>query len=40
MPETAKSYGLRVDDSIDERYDVEKETDAAIQYLKKAYDKF
>ena len=40
MPETAKTYGLRVDSYIDERYDVEKETDAAIQYLKKAYDKF
>ena len=40
MPETAKTYGLRVDDYIDERYDVEKETDAAIQYLQKAYNKF
>jgi hypothetical protein len=40
MPATAKSYGLRVDDNIDERYNVEKETDAAIAYLKKAYDKF
>ena len=40
MPATAKSCGLRVDEYIDERYDAEKSTDAAIQYLKKAYDKF
>ena len=40
MPATAKSYGLRVDEYVDERYDAEKSTDAAIQYLKKAYDKF
>ncbi len=40
MPATAKGYGLRVDDMIDERYNVEKSTDAAIQYLKKAYEKF
>ena len=40
MPATAKSYGLRVDENIDERYDAEKETDAAVQYLKKAYEKF
>lgn len=40
MPATAKGYGLRVDENIDERYDVEKATDAAIQYLKKAYEKF
>lgn len=40
MPATAKGYGLRVDEYIDERYDTEKATDAAIQYLQKAYDKF
>lgn len=40
MPATAKGYGLRVDDVIDERYHFEKSTDAAIQYLKKAYEKF
>lgn len=40
MPATAKSYGLRVDNEIDERYNVEKSTDAAIQYLKVAYEKF
>ena len=40
MPSTAKSYWLRVDEYIDERYNAEKSTDAAIQYLKKAYEKF
>lgn len=40
MPATAKGYNLRVDEYIDERYHAEKATDAAIKYLKKAYDKF
>ena len=40
MPSTAKTYWLRVDEYIDERYNAEKATDAAIQYLKKAYEKF
>lgn len=40
MPATAKGYGLRVDDTIDERFHPEKATDAAIKYLKKAYEKF
>jgi soluble lytic murein transglycosylase-like protein len=38
MPETAKRYGLRVDKDIDERYNFEKATDAALTYLKKMYD--
>ena len=40
MPATAKGYNLRIDEFIDERYHAEKATDAAIKYLKKAYDKF
>lgn len=40
MPSTASGYGLRVDAMIDERFDTEKATDAAIKYLKKAYQKF
>lgn len=40
MPSTAKSYWLRVDEYIDERYNTEKATDAAIKYLQKAYEKF
>ncbi len=38
MPDTARHYGLRVDKEIDERYNFEKATDAAITYLKKIYD--
>lgn len=33
IPDTARNYGLRVDDTIDERLDVEKETDAALRLL-------
>lgn len=40
MPATASGYNLRVDSLIDERLDAEKATDAAIRYLKKAYEKF
>lgn len=40
IPSTAKGYKLRVDDVIDERYHLWKATDAAIEYLKKAYEKF
>lgn len=32
---TAKSYGLTVNDEVDERYDLEKSTHAACKYLKK-----
>ncbi len=38
IPSTAKQYGLEVNDEVDERYDVEKETAAACRYFKKAYD--
>lgn len=37
MPGTAKQYGLVVNDSVDERYNFERSTDAAITYLKKIY---
>lgn len=40
MPETAKEYGLEVSDEVDERYHIEKSTEAACAYLKKAYAKF
>lgn len=40
MPETAKRYGLRVDENIDERYHFEKATDAAIVYIWDLYDLF
>lgn len=40
IPSTAKQYGLEVNDEVDERYDVEKETAAACRYFKKAYDMY
>nr|WP_297307220.1 lytic transglycosylase domain-containing protein [uncultured Flavobacterium sp.] len=40
MPETAKEYNLEVTNFIDERYDLEKSTEAACEYFKKAYNKF
>lgn len=40
MSGTAPAYGLRTNDQVDDRYDIEKSTDAAAQYLKSAYQKF
>jgi len=40
MPNTAKAFGLQVDDVIDERQDVEKSTIAAAKYLKSLYGEF
>lgn len=37
IPETAREYGLEVNDEIDERYNVVKSTEAACRYLKYAY---
>ena len=34
MPATAKEYGMRVDAEVDERYNIEKSTEAAAKYLK------
>lgn len=38
MPETAKDFGLTVNEDIDERFDVTKETVAACKYLKQSFD--
>lgn len=38
MPETGKLYWLQIDEYVDERYNFEKSTDAAIAYLKKIYE--
>lgn len=40
MKETAVKYGLEVNDDIDERYNIEKSTEAACKYLKDAYDTY
>lgn len=40
MPKTAPSYGLEVGSEVDERYSVEKSTEAACKYFKQAYNKY
>jgi hypothetical protein len=35
-----REYGLIIDNEVDERYNIEKETVAACQYLKKSYARF
>lgn len=40
MKETGKEYGLEINDEIDERYHVEKATEAACKYLNEAYTRF
>ncbi len=40
LKKTARQYGLTVNDMIDERYDVEKSTEAACKYLLKAKKTF
>ncbi len=40
MPPTAKQYGLRIDDFVDERKDFIKSTEAAAKYLSSLHKKF
>ena len=40
MPETAREYGLEINDNVDERYHIEKSTRVACAYLKKAKEHF
>lgn len=40
MPETAKEKGMEVNDCVDERYHLEKSTEAACKYLLSAKEKF
>ncbi|MDR0506696.1 MAG: transglycosylase SLT domain-containing protein [Dysgonamonadaceae bacterium] len=40
MDSTAKNYGLEITDEIDERYHIEKATEAACQYFKSAYQRY
>ena len=39
LKSTAKTYGLEVNDEVDERYNIEKSTRVACAYLKDAHDK-
>lgn len=40
MADTAKERGMEVNDGVDERYHLEKSTEAACKYLQDAYKKF
>ncbi|MDQ7038723.1 MAG: transglycosylase SLT domain-containing protein [Aquificota bacterium] len=40
MPETARRFGLRVDDEVDERFDPLKSTLAALRYIRYLLDRF
>ncbi len=40
LEKTAREYGLEVNKEIDERYNVEKSTEAACRYLLDSYDEF
>ena len=40
IPATAQQYGLEVSDEIDERYNIEKETEAACKFIRAAYEKY
>ncbi len=40
MEDVGKKYGLEINDEVDERYDVEKSTEAACSYLKESYGLF
>ena len=39
MEQTGKKYNLEINEEVDERYDVEKSTEAACKYLREAYQK-
>lgn len=40
MESTGKEYGLEINSNVDERYNIEKSTRAAAQYLKKSKERF
>ena len=40
MRETGKEYGLEINSNVDERYNIEKSTEVAAEYLKKSKERF
>ena len=40
MKSTGREYDLEINDNVDERYNIEKSTKVAAEYLKKAYSRF
>ncbi len=40
LKDTGRSYGLEINDEVDERYNLEKSTEAACKYLNQAYKKY
>lgn len=40
MPETGKEFGLEINSNVDERYHLEKATEAACKYLKQSKERF
>lgn len=40
VPDTAKRWGLKIDDTVDERTDTAKATDAALSYLSYLHNRF
>ena len=40
LKDTGREYGLEINNEVDERYHVEKSTEAACKYLKDAHDKY
>lgn len=38
IPQTGKDYGLEINNEVDERYNLEKSTEAACKYLKNSYN--
>lgn len=40
MPATGKEYGLEINNEIDERYNLEKSTEAACRFFLKSYEKY
>lgn len=40
MKQTGKEFGLEINDNVDERYNIEKSTEVAAEYLKKSKERF